>query len=104
QGTPGKERTLLSSTRQQSILNNVYSFLLQKREEASLSYASTIADSRTIDRAESSMDPIAPRKMVILGVALVAALIIGCGVVYAREFINNRILFRREIETYTAVP
>ena len=104
QGMPGKERTLLESTRQQSILNNVYSFLLQKREEASLSYASTIADSRTIDQAESSLDPISPKKAIILAIALAAALLVGCTVVYLREFTNSRILFRREIETYTAVP
>jgi capsular exopolysaccharide synthesis family protein len=104
QGLPGKERNLLESSRQQSILSNVYSFLLQKREEASLSYASTIADSRTIDRAESSLDPISPKKVIILGIALAAALVFGCTVVYLREFSNSRILFRREIETYTAVP
>lgn len=104
QGLPGKERTLLESSRQESILNNVYSFLLQKREEAQLTYASTISDSRIIDRAESSLDPISPKRMVILGIALLAALIVGCGIVYAREFINTKILFRREIETYTSVP
>jgi tyrosine-protein kinase Etk/Wzc len=104
QSLPGKERTLLQSTRQSSILNNVYSFLLQKREEASLSLASTISDSRTIDRAESSLDPISPKKTVVVGIALIAALLVGCCIVYLREFVNNRILFRREIETYTAVP
>jgi tyrosine-protein kinase Etk/Wzc len=104
QRLPGKERTLLQNTRQQSILNNVYSFLLQKREEASLSYASTISDSRTIDKAESSIDPVSPKKPIILGIALAVALLVGCAVVYLREFVSNRILFRREIETYTAVP
>lgn len=104
QGIPGKERSLLESSRQQSILSNVYSFLLQKREEASLSYASTISDSRTIDRAESSLDPISPKKIIVLGIALAVALIFGCIIVYMREFTNSRILFRREIETYTSVP
>jgi capsular exopolysaccharide synthesis family protein len=103
-GLPEKERTLLESSRQESILNNVYSFLLQKREEASLSYASTISDSRTIDRAESSLDPISPKRTIILGIALLTALIIGGAIVYTREFINTRILFRKEIETYSSVP
>jgi tyrosine-protein kinase Etk/Wzc len=104
QGIPVKERTLLQSTRQQTTLNNVYAFLLQKREEASLSYAATISDSRTIDRAESSLDPVSPKKILVLGIALAVALVIGCGVVYSREFVNNKILFRREIETYSSVP
>lgn len=104
QGLPTKERTLLQGTRQQSTLSNVYSFLLQKREEASLSYAATISDSRTIDKAESSLDPVSPKKLIVVGIAVVMALLIGCTVVYMREFVNNRILFRREIETYTSVP
>ena len=104
QGLPEKERTLLQGSRQQSILNNVYAFLLQKREEASLSYASTVADSRTIDQAESSIDPVAPKKIIVLGFAVLAALAIGCAVVYTREFANNKILFRKEIETFTAEP
>ncbi len=104
QGMPEKERTLLQGTRQQAILNNVYAFLLQKREEASLSYASTVSDSRTIDRAESTIDPVSPKKPIILGIAVAVALFIGCGIVYVREFTNSNILFRREIETYTAVP
>ena len=104
QGLPEKEKTLLESSRQESILNNVYSFLLQKREEAKLSYASTISDSRTIDKAESSLDPIAPKKMIILGIALLVALVIGGAIVYTREFINTKVLFRREIETYSSVP
>ncbi|HVS95569.1 MAG TPA: GNVR domain-containing protein, partial [Puia sp.] len=103
-GLPEKERALLESSRQESILNNVYSFLLQKREEASLSLASTISDSRTIDKAESSLDPISPKKTVILGIALLAALVVGCTIVYVREFVNSKILFRREIETYSGVP
>ena len=93
QGLPEKERSLLESSLQETILNNVYSFLLQKREEASLSYASTIADSRTIDKAESSLDPISPKRTVILGIALLAALVIGGAIVYAREFINSKIPF-----------
>ena len=104
EGLPEKERTLLQGSRQQTILNSVYAFLLQKREEASLSYASTVADSRTIDRAESTIDPVAPKSIIVLGMAIALALAIGCVVVYLREFANNKILFRKEIETFTAEP
>ena len=104
EGVPQKERALLESSRKEVTLNNVYAFLLQKREEASLSYASTVSDSRTVNLAESTIDPVSPRRTVILGIALVIALVVGGIIVYAKEFFSNRILFRHEIETFTAVP
>ena len=59
---PEKERELLGISRQQAIKNNIYTFLLQKREETALSFASAVADSRIIDKAESSDVPVSPKK------------------------------------------
>jgi len=104
QGVPEKERTLLESSRKEVTLNNVYAFLLQKREEASLSYASTVSDSRTVNLAESTIDPVSPKRSVVLGIALIVAMVIGGVIVYGKEFFSNKILFRHEIETFTNVP
>lgn len=104
QGIPKKERTLLESSRQQATLSNVYSFLLQKREEASLSYASTVPDSRVINLGESTMDPVSPRRTIIFGVAMAMAVGLGILIVMFMEFFSNKVLFRREIEAATAIP
>ncbi len=63
---PEKERELLGISRQQAIKNNIYTFLLQKREETALSFASAVADSRIIDKAESSDIPVRPKKVAYL--------------------------------------
>ena len=47
---PQKERQLLEMSRDQNIKNGIYSFLLQKKEESELSYASTLSDSRVVTR------------------------------------------------------
>jgi capsular exopolysaccharide synthesis family protein len=101
---PTKERALLESSRKEAILNNVYAFLLQKREEASLSYASTVSDSRTVNLAESTIDPVSPKRSIVLGIALAIAIVVGGLIVYIKEFFSNRILFRHEIETFTGAP
>lgn len=104
QTIPQKERLLLDISRQQSIKNNIYTFLLQKREETALSLASTVADSRLIDNAASTGSPVSPKKSLTYLVALLFALALGFGIVYLKEVINRNILFRSEIEKYTSIP
>lgn len=101
---PQKERVLLDMSRQQSIKSGVYSFLLQKREEAVLSSSSLVSDSRVIDSAVASFAPISPKSTQIYLAALILAFVVGIAIVSAKEFFSNKILFRSEIETLTALP
>lgn len=101
---PQQERELLEASRQQSIKNNVYTFLLQKREETALSYASTGAYSRLVDEAESSFFPVSPNKPMVYLSALALAFVIGVAWVTLKEVLTSKILFRSEIESYTRIP
>ncbi len=101
---PEKERELVEISRQQAIKNDVYSFLLQKKEETALSYAATIADSRIIDVAEASPKPVSPKKIIVFPAALVLSFLIGCAVIFLKENLNARIIFRSDIEELTSIP
>ena len=101
---PEKERELLGISRQQAIKNNIYTFLLQKREETALSFASAVADSRIIDPAESGDIPVSPkRKLIYLG-AILAALILGILLIYMKDIFTRTIQNRAEIEKYIDIP
>ncbi|RPD41786.1 GumC family protein [Chitinophaga barathri] len=89
---PGKERALLEVSRQQIIKNNIYTFLLQKREETALAYAAAISDSRIVDAAQSAALPFSPKRMTVL------ALAIGLGVAFVAAMITIKDLMNREIE------
>ncbi|OJY81128.1 MAG: hypothetical protein BGP14_07895 [Sphingobacteriales bacterium 44-15] len=104
QRLPNKERELLDISRQQSIKNSIYTFLLQKKEETALSYFSTVADSRVIDVAETDSHPVSPRKTMILAIAFGVALLLGAGYVEIKEMLNRNVMYRSEIEKYTRVP
>ena len=104
QSIPEKERNLLEISRQQTIINNVYNFLLQKKEETALSYASTIPDSRILDAAEASVKPTSPKKTIVFPVALILAFIATFGIIYFKDYGNSNIMFRSEIETLTGFP
>ncbi|OLY93807.1 capsular exopolysaccharide family [Cnuella takakiae] len=101
---PEKERELLSISRQQAIKNNIYTFLLQKREETALSFASTVSDSRLVDVAQSFPKPVSPVPKMVYLMAIVAAIGAGIGFVTIKEVLNRNIMFRTEIEQLSAVP
>ena len=102
QTIPQKERDLVEISRQQNIENNIYSFLLQKREEAALSHSSTVADNRLIDKAKSSLLPVSPSKILVYLVAIICAIGTGLLIITVKELFNSRILYRSEIENLTA--
>jgi tyrosine-protein kinase Etk/Wzc len=103
-GLPLKERRLIAISRQQSIKNGIYSFLLQKREETALSYNSAVADTRLVDDADSSVKPVKPKHILVYLGSIVAAISIGAGFIGVREAFNKNIISRKEIEQYTIVP
>ena len=104
QTIPENERQLIEINRQKAIKNEVYSFLLNKREETQLTYASRVADSRLVDAADASPNPVSPKKPFIYLASIILGLMAGIGYVSAREMLTNRITFRSEIENFTSVP
>lgn len=101
---PEKERELLGISRQQAIKNNIYTFLLQKKEETALSFASAVADSRVIDKAQSGDLPVSPKRKLIYLAAILGAFIIGIGGLYMKDLLTRTVQSRADIENETAIP
>ena len=96
---PGQERQLIDKTRQKTIKETLYTYLLQKREELSMSYASTLSDAQIVDYAY--VDASSSKKSIIGSIALVFGFILPAGFVYLRGTLNNRVITRKEIEAAT---
>lgn len=101
---PQKERQLIDMSRDQNIKNGIYSFLLQKREESELSYASTLSDSRVVNSAQAGKQPVSPNKMLIYLAALAGAIAICVAFIGAREAFSRKVLYRHEVEALTSIP
>ena len=101
---PKQEQELAEMRRPVGTKNNIYTFLLQKREEAALSYGSTVSDSRLVDKAESSVKPVSPNKTIVLLVSILGAFAVGIIYLSLREAFNSKILFRNDIESFTTIP
>ena len=104
QSVPQKERQLLDISREQNIKNNIYSFLLQKKEESGLAYASAVSNSRVVDEAKAGPYPVAPNRKLFYMIALVAATGLWVTLIVLKESFSGKILYRREIESATAIP
>ncbi|SFB69660.1 capsular exopolysaccharide family [Zunongwangia mangrovi] len=94
---PSIERQYRGIDRQQQIKEALYLFLLQKREENSLSLAVTAPKAKIVDHAYTS-GQIAPRSKVILFGGLLVGLIIPFGIIYGKNILNNKIKNRDELE------
>jgi tyrosine-protein kinase Etk/Wzc len=98
---PKKEREFVGIKRQQSIKEELYLYLLQKREETALAYASTVTDSRLIDAPISTFNPVKPNRMLIWLGAGVAGLAIPILLINLIFMLNNTVQRREEIEKVT---
>jgi tyrosine-protein kinase Etk/Wzc len=101
---PGMERELLEINRQQSIKQNIYSYLLQKREETTLSLAATTAIARVIDPATGGEYPIGPNKRTIYLMSLLLGLVVPFGGLYIANFLNNRVQSLYDVTDVTSIP
>ncbi len=104
QTVPQKERQLLDISREQQIKSNIYAFLLQKREESALAYASTVSSNRIVDEAHTLPDPVSPKKMVVYLIALVACLGVTVAVISMKESLLGKVQYRSEVESRTTIP
>ncbi|HKL03969.1 MAG TPA: polysaccharide biosynthesis tyrosine autokinase, partial [Cryomorphaceae bacterium] len=100
---PMIERQLIEITRQQEIKRSLYIYLLQKKEEASLTLAASVSDLRVVD-PPLLMGQVAPKKTNIYGYALILGLFIPFLGIYIKELVGSKIETRSEVESLTRTP
>lgn len=104
QSIPAKEQGLLEISRDKNIKSDIYAFLLQKKEESEIAYASTITDNSVITKAHASSDPVSPNLLYVFGSALFLLIGFPIGLVGLRDGLSGAIRFRRDIEVATDLP
>jgi len=100
---PQLERSLLEIQRNRNVQEQLYAFLLQKREEAAVTLASNIPDSRTIVKARG-LGQVSPKSKNIWSLAFVIGLLIPMVIMLIANFFNDKVGDAEEIEQKTRVP
>ena len=95
---PSQAKYLLSVERQQKVKEELYLYLLQKREENELSQAFTAYNTRMITAPRGSALPTAPNKKNILLVALVLGLLVPAVIIFMQENMNTKVRGKKDLE------
>ena len=101
--TPEQEKALTQIGRQQSVTSGLYLMLLQKREETSMSLAST-ADKAKIIEPAAFVDKVSHKGIIALLIAFILGVAIPAGIIYLRELLRSKILGHDDVEKLTQLP
>ena len=104
QALPSKGQQLAEKNRQQKIKEELYLFLLQKREETAIASASTVSDSKVVEPALPGNYPISPNARSAYMIAFILGLVIPGGIIALKEYLNDRVHGRVDIERLTDAP
>ena len=88
---PGLEKGMRNIERQQQIKEQLYLFLLQRREEAAISSAATAAVARVIDTPFTNNSPVDPEPWIILIAGFLIGLIIPIVIIFAKNFLDTKV-------------
>ncbi len=101
--TPTIDKGLQEIFREQQVKVNIYTFLLQRREEIALQKTLATNTARLIDDPTGS-GPVSPRRMVIYFVALLFGLLIPGAVIFVRRLLFPIFSDQEELQRITKVP
>ncbi len=101
---PATERQFLEYSRQQTIKQEIYIFLLKQREETEIGKTANLAPVRIVDTPYHESIPYAPNKMLIYGLFIFAGLALPTIFIYFKYLLNNRINTRKDVTESTTAP
>ncbi len=101
---PGKERQLGGIMRQEKIKNDLFSYLLQKREETEIALVGALTEAKVFNTALTNMTPISPNRRTVWMVALLIGIAIPLGIIWLKDLLNNKVNTRNDITETLHTP
>lgn len=104
QSLPRRERELIEIERRKNIKENLYVYLLQKREESAISMAVTMAKGEVVEPPGLPVLPVSPNKVQVWISAGFLGLALPAGLIFLFFQLNDKIQTEEEIESLSSVP
>jgi len=97
-GLPSKENALRAYARDFKIVEELYVFLLERKEEASISYISALPNIKLLSYGVSSRSPIAPKVQITYLTALFIGLLFPFAILFLLKILDSKINTRDDLE------
>ncbi|TQI81032.1 tyrosine-protein kinase Etk/Wzc [Serratia fonticola] len=106
---PKTQQEILRMTRDVQVDQQVYLQLMNKQQEVSIIKAGTVGNIRIVDRAETTLKPVKPQKMLIVILAVLMGSVLSIAAVLLRTAFHRGIngsdvLEKHGINVYATVP
>ena len=101
---PRRERELVEKERRKTVVENLYLYLLQKREESAISMAVTTSTGSVVEPAEIPEVPVSPKGSQVWLIAVFLGLAVPSGLTVLIMNLNDRVEDAAGINKMTAVP
>ncbi len=101
---PAAERKGVTLQRNRAIQNELYIYLLQKREENALRMGATKPKGEVIDVPFAHSEPIAPRRGMVLFVSILMGILLPLVWIYGKAAVTTRFSSAAELQALTQVP
>ena len=104
---PTQEKEIIDVLRQQKIKEELYLYLLNKREENALKLAITEPNAKIIEHAGGDSKPVAPRTLYILVIGALFGVLIPAAVIYIIfwiKMLDMKVRTRHDVESLCNLP
>ena len=95
---PSKENTLRAYARDFKIVEELYVFLLRRKEEASISYISALPNIKILSIGVSNTSPISPKVQITYMAAFLLSLLIPFGILFLLKVLDTKINTKDDLE------
>ena len=98
---PGLEKGIRSIERQQQIKEQLYLFLLQRREESAISFAATSPVAKIIDPAFTEDEPVDPKPSLILFGGFFIGFLVPLLIIFVKNFLDTKVHHKGDLVQIT---
>ena len=101
---PTQEKQYRAIARQQELMENLFLFLMQKREETEIAKLMYIPTAKIIEDPDAGIGPVTPKRSLILLLGLVLGCAVPVGIVLGKDIFETKIRTPEEVEDAVTLP
>ncbi len=101
---PTQQKQIVSIERQQKIKEELYLYLLNKKEENELQKTIAESNCKIVDVADGPLSPVAPNKIQVILICLLAGISVPSLWLYIKSLLNTKVCTKEDIKNKVSIP